>query len=319
MNILRLALSVLILSSLVYYSEAFSDSFFKATKECQLFSSIPKQENISDITTIIGKEYKINLDSKYFETNLGISVEGVYPENRWVNQDCGVIRTDEQFVPFFANQQTREDQPVSPTITKFDQQSLAVCGGWGNKVKSSDLEGLFTGKVLQYLYEELNHTVITKNANIDLFKKELIKIWSERSAFEHVVCGQPGRHGKNNLGGLHYVGRYLEVQNNNWGGLAESCQREQIDRPVYTLGVNFLTPRGSIATKCPSGYQYNMGVMDLIKEGTSAFKEQYISNKNGACIYSNMGVSYVFVARNNEIVTFYPKINPSGDSCSIAN
>ena len=168
---------------------------------------------------------------------------------------------------------------------------------------------------MQYLYENLDHTVKTEDVEIKIFKKELVDIWE--SAFEHVICGQPGHNKKNILGGLHYVSRYLDLQKNNWGGL-KSCKEFPIVKfPVYTIGVDFLNSSGTISTKCPISYNYNISVIDFIIEGTKAFKES--NGSSGICTYSNNGVDYTFVSRNKKIVTLYPNIRSTAPSCRISN
>ncbi|WP_339045662.1 hypothetical protein [Candidatus Mesenet endosymbiont of Agriotes lineatus] len=40
------------------------------------------------------------------------------------------------------------------------------------------------------IYDELDHQIITPNADITTFKKELIIIWFGHNTFRHVFCGE---------------------------------------------------------------------------------------------------------------------------------
>ena len=308
---------------------------FTASKQCEMYNSLKHHTNTGGLHTVAGQSYKIKQENDDY-IYVGLPQEYTVP--RWIKKSCGVIEGDtkvgikqkkhvtsakdkDHFIPFFANAKDHitKDQPIIPTLTEFDHAVLKACGGWGDLVTRSNLNTLFAGKALQSIYKELNHTIITKDADIDTFAKELISIWLDHRGFEHVMCGQPHSH---TLGGLHYVGRYLQMQQNKWGGLNATCNKEEIKGPIYTIGVDFITSKGTIATKCPSGYDYNMNVYHTIVEGTKTFKEVY--NKKGkdwkgACISSNKQGDFVFVKGNDAIVTFYPDASPSASLKSCNN
>ncbi|MBQ4874848.1 MAG: EndoU domain-containing protein [Rickettsiaceae bacterium H1] len=311
---------ILVCCLLFLNTTAYSSSFLQVEGACSLYSNLETQENIGDVKSIPGKKYKIILsNTRKILQYLNVEVSDAYPKNRWIERSCGTVKTDEQFMPFFVHDNPKKNQQTFPTITNFDKTALEQCGYWGKHVRRKDLESLFSGEPLLFLYEKLNHSVITKNADVETFKKELTDIWVKSNGFQHIICGEPGhrRNNKNNqLGGLHYVGRYLELQDKNWGGLNTNCKRQNIKFPVYTIGIDFLTPNGNIHTKCPSGYNYQQSVSDIILKGTKAFKKARKNNnfstnsRNAACTYNSAGMNYTFVTRNNAIVTFYSNLKP---------
>ena len=305
--------------------------YFTASEKCEMYNSLKKHENTGGDYTVIGKRYQIiHNDHEYY---VFVKDPSAYPENRWVAKSCGVTEEKSHkivqpvvahFTPFFASNkdQVTKDQPLSPIITEFDQSALKTCGEWGNSVKYVDLNILFTGKALHSIYEALDYTIMTKNADINAFAKELTSIWLGGGAFEHVICGQPGHPKDHKLGGLHYVGRYWEAQKHKWAGLNKSCKKEEIKDSVYTIGVDFITPKGVVATKCPSGYNYDMNVYHIIVEGTKAFKEAYNQqgkDSNVACLFHNKQDDFVFVKKDDAIFTFYSDASPSASLKSCNN
>ncbi len=291
---------------------------FTALDECDLYSSVEKQENIDNIRTSIGKIYDVVSQKKYSDY-WEVYAENAYPKNRWVHKYCGSVASSEPFTPFFVDGfEMIEGQTQKPIMTQFDIFALEKCGNWGNFVSDEDFDALISDDfVLDFLYNKLNGYVITKGASKGLFKKELRSVWMRNHAFEHVVCGQP--HSKS-LGGLHYVGRYFEAQNNNWVGLSSSCGRMEVENPIYNIGVDFINSSGGISSKCPVSYQYDMGVVSIIVEGTKAFRELRLfgggSSGNIVCTYTDTGGNYhTVVERNDALVTFYPVLTSSHPSC----
>lgn len=295
----------------------YSKSVLKAENKCELYSSVTKQEDIGDVKTVIGKEYMVvDTAGVNYPDYVHVKIDNEYPEDRWVHKSCGSISAKDTFTPFFVEDGKNEGQAMFPTTTKFDELALKKCGDWGSAIVKEDLDILFSGKVLQHLYVNLDKSVITKNADIDAFKKELVTVWLQNTAFEHVICGEPT--GSHVLGGLHYVGRYLDLQKNHWGGLNDSCAAQEIRDPVYTIGVDFLNSYGDMTVKCPSGYNWNMNVIDILLEGTKAFKEasKNHSTEKFACTYTNENnFHFTFVAKEGAITTFYPTVNEQKEPC----
>ncbi len=219
------------------------------------------------------------------------------------------------FKPFF-----KTDSSI-PESTLFDIGILKVCGDWGEKPDKEDfrilLDCAHNKDTVQRIYDELEHQVITPQANLELFKDELTQIWFTTSnfkevttVFRHVFCGEPG---KSSLGGMHFVGRYVQAQENKWAGGVENnnslCNQSNTKPPVYTFGMKYLRNDGKVGVKCPNGYAYNLHADDILISATKAFKE---IGKDGMCLYEMKEDQYhsVFVRKNNGILTFYPDLTP---------
>ncbi|OEY87091.1 hypothetical protein BIY23_01225 [Wolbachia pipientis] len=231
------------------------------------------------------------------------------------------------FEPFFKKNDSSGIIPPFPTLTDFDNEILRICGNWGSQPDEKDFRILLDDPqyqtIVQRIYNALDHQVITPNADLELFKDELIHIWftnsgieKETVGFTHIFCGQPDKHG---LGGMHFVGRYVEAQKNKWAGAIWDnrfiCSKTDIKPPVYTLGIQYLDPAdGEIKVKCPGGYAYNLHADDILIFASTAFKEL---GKDGMCLYKIENDNYesLFIRHNGAILTFYPDLTPHG-SCT---
>ena len=66
------------------------------------------------------------------------------------------------------------------------------------------------------LYDGLDRSVRGGEVPLRRFKDELTAVWFDAGGFEHVFCGEPRA---DELGGLHYRGRYLDLQEQGMAGL----------------------------------------------------------------------------------------------------
>ncbi|XGA08748.1 MAG: EndoU domain-containing protein [Wolbachia endosymbiont of Xenopsylla cheopis] len=224
-----------------------------------------------------------------------------------------------KFNPFFKTIgcENCEFLPPIPKLNAFDEAMLEVCGNWGNVPRNSNFISVLSNNKYQdefdSIYNELNHQVITPNADTETFKKELAMVWFGHNAFRHVFCGEPNR---SKLGGMHFVGRYLEAQEKGWAGITEnkSCPKEEIEHPIYTLGVDFLNPEKKVKTKCQGGYDYSWHAKDILILATKALKD-FQSEEQGMCLYDLPdGNKAVFVKKSSKaITTFYSELTPHCD------
>nr|WP_264374289.1 EndoU domain-containing protein [Wolbachia endosymbiont (group A) of Platycheirus albimanus] len=102
--------------------------------------------------------------------------------------------------------------------------------------------------------------MIKPDADLELLKDELANIWftnsgseKETIGFGHIFCGEPN----DKLGGMHFVGRYVEAQEDKWA-VGILCNESDIKPPVYTFGMKYLGKDGEVKVKCPNGYAYNL-------------------------------------------------------------
>lgn len=227
--------------------------------------------------------------------------------------------TEIDFKPFFRVSISDPDYiPKLPELTGFDEGILKVCGDWGVNPNKEDFRVLLDfpqhQKTLKAIYDNLDHGVITPNASLELFKDELTKIWFKSKGFEHIFCGQPS---KSKLGGMHFIGRYVQAQENKWAGEIWNdrslCSKLEVKPPIYTFGMQYLNSDKEVRVKCPSGYAYNLHADDILILATKAFKSL---GKDGMCLYKMEDDNYysVFVRKKNSIRTFYPNLEPKCDN-----
>ncbi|MDM8335594.1 hypothetical protein QUS22_04265 [Wolbachia pipientis] len=114
-------------------------------------------------------------------------------------------------------------------------------------------------EVVKEMHDKLNHQVVTANADLELFKDGLTRIWvtpsgieKETIGFGHIFCGELN----NKLGGMRFVGRYVEAQENKWAGATWNdkslCNILNVNLPVYTFGMRYLGRDSEVKIKCPS-------------------------------------------------------------------
>lgn len=236
--------------------------------------------NINGITTDIRDSNNNNSNYEDKDDNFK-SNNNIY----LINRSCGEIHN---FKLLFNEKHcsSSHNLPEKPVLNKIDREFLKICGAWGQRVTRASLEDLLNNlEVFNLIHEALEGELITKASSKETFKQELLDIWMKNKGFEHVFCGQPdpGR----NLGGMHYLGRYLQMQENGWGGLNECCNKNLIEPPIYTIGIEYVTRIGNIKTKCPNGYLYDTEAINLLIEASKAFKKSlsFNPNKKRICNY----------------------------------
>ncbi|MBX2870373.1 MAG: EndoU domain-containing protein [Acidiferrobacterales bacterium] len=234
--------------------------------------------------------------------------------------------------PFFDEDPTTKHAPEDPELIDLDLDVLELCGDWGARVDAIDFENMLlrenNRESLQRIYAALGQRVYRKTDDLTDFVAQLRRAWFEQKGFKHVFCGEPGE-GKD-LGGLHYVARYWQAEDNNWAGYRRlnantqsrpnaKCRefylKERIAHPIYTISLEFLNPENPDNNiKCLSGYHYELNAERLFIAGTRALKQankRADKNAKVACIYPTHleGIKKhhnLLVIRQQAIRTFYP-------------
>ncbi|MBV6624021.1 MAG: EndoU domain-containing protein [Rivularia sp. (in: Bacteria)] len=238
---------------------------------------------------------------------------------------------DIELLPFFDNQDNPvrvnypsgaklDITPPAPKLNSFDKAVLKTCGSIGTKVKPSKFKRLLLDypEVLANIQKATKGELLRGRRSKSEFLQDLTNIWFKNKGFEHIFCGEI--YNANDIGGLHFYGRYLQLQNEKIGGRlpVNPGRQEVIPGVIYTMGVVIKQPNRIVRDEI-KGYGYLSNAEELLVDVTKVYKQQ--QNTEGACIYQQLdketGTSFptVFVRKNKGIITFYPDATPKGRKC----
>ncbi|MGN7679009.1 MAG: EndoU domain-containing protein [Anaplasma sp.] len=224
-------------------------------------------------------------------------------------QDCR--NSSQEFYPFYKTENNSECRlPYAPPMNVFDTAVLGMCGDWGNHPSKSDflamLENVSIRRIVQRIYDELDHEVFTAGAGLELFKEELAELWSGESGIVHVFCGALSNE---KLRGMHFYGRYLQAQNEQWAG-RDYSHVEQINDWDFSPSMKYKTPGGEVKIRGMAEMAVDLShADDLIIGATKAYKgmrPHLVQEGQRRCVYSDGEKQYILMARKDAIVTFYP-------------
>jgi Bacterial EndoU nuclease len=228
-------------------------------------------------------------------------------------------RTDNPELHHFPQGVPVDMTPPPPDLSPFDRDVLQVCGNLGDRAHARDFQALLMAypEVLQAIKQAVNGEIFAgRNTDVE-FLADLTEIWFKHHGFEHVFCGNI-HDGK--LKGMHYVGRYLQLQEQGLAGkLPHNHQQEEtIEGVVYTLGV-LVKFGGRFLSDRRNGYALITDAMELLIAATVAFKTR--AKSRSVCTFAvsdaDSGLTYpaVLVKEDNAIVTFYPDATPTDLHC----
>lgn len=330
MRILRaMLLLAVLLPGLAGQAAAYAErgGSFVAERACPAPASIRRDSNPGDIRVEPGRRYVVRALNKPGGAHVHVEIAGARPPLRWVALDCGRLEPEDgtaaaepagtapSLLPFFG---TDGSLPAPPALGPLDRAVLALCGGWGSRPDAKAFRRMLDDPALAPEVEQiraaLDGRVTGPHRGPDEFRDELTRAWFRSGGFRHVFCGEPGPQG---LGGLHYAGRYLQMQEEGWGGLDPTCRRTERVPPVQTFGVRYRIPGGGWGRACPKGYAEGLDAAALMVEAVRAYRAlQPPADGTLACLHpvAEPGYLAVFVARDGAIRTFYPDASPSCDS-----
>ncbi|AFZ24085.1 hypothetical protein Cylst_1826 [Cylindrospermum stagnale PCC 7417] len=209
--------------------------------------------------------------------------------------------------------------PIAPTLNSFDQAVVNLCSAPGTAISSASFQTLMNNNptVLANIKQYVGGFLVAGRTSDAQFLADLTAVWFNADGFEHVFCGEPVAGGS--IGGLHYVGRYLELQEKGLAGrLTNNTSREEvIPNVIYTMGVIMKVGSGT-AQSSIKGYPYTLNAQEFLEKGALGYKQNpNIGSTNSACNLTltdnGQTFSAVFVRRDGGIRTFYPDATPSGN------
>lgn len=206
--------------------------------------------------------------------------------------------------------------PLIPTLNNFDTAVTDLCGQPGTFVSPSNFQTMMNSNptVLANIQQYVGGSLIPgRTSNAD-FLADLTNVWFNVDGFEHIFCGEPVAGGS--IGGLHFVGRYVELQQKGLAGrLSNNTSREEVNpNTVYTMGV-VMKVSNSTAQSSIKGYAYTLSAEEILSIATLAYKNNpNTSSTNTVCHWTvtDEGKTFktVFVRREGGIRTFYPDATP---------
>jgi hypothetical protein len=312
---------------------------FTAEQACPAFQSFRRGTNPGGVVLQIAQDYPAVALNREGGDQVLLEIAGAEPSRRWVGLTCGRLDTGSvtvapsaawfgaemsgaaSFRPFFDRDASGagDATPLPPELGAFDRAVLDLCGEWGSRPSRTGFRQVLDlpeiAEDVAAIRDALGSAVRGEALAPARFADELTALWFAEDGFRHVFCGEPG---EDRLGGLHFKGRFLQMQERGWGGLA-ACERAEIDPPIYTIGVEFLTPSGQRELACPKSYSSALDARALFIEATTAFRAQQIHRAGERmCLHriskpQSRSHYAVLVSRSGAIRTFYPDASPSCD------
>lgn len=273
---------------------------------------------------------KLNTASKLKRIFSGLTTL-VLMSSMGLNNPVNAQQQETELLPFFDNQDNPvpvnyprgaklDITPPAPQLNSFDKAVLKTCGSIGTRVQPSQFQQLLSNhpKVLANIQQATNGELRPSRKSKSEFLQDLTNIWFKNQGFEHIFCGEI--YNENDIGGLHFYGRYLQLQNQKIGGRlpVNPGRQEVVPGIIYTMGVIIKQPNRTVRDEI-KGYGYLTNAEELLVDVTKVFKQQ--GNTEGACIYQQLDKDTgkifptVFVRKNQGIITFYPDATPQGKRC----
>ena len=310
---------------------------FRLTTACEAFTSFRKRshpvalksgtvhpalgENKSTGATqayldLDGERKWLSLDCGRYETAPSADLSG----NRQPRGECLAFFDDLDNPERLAGAASGDLTPPPPGLSAFEQTVNSTCGIPGKQVTHSEFRTLFQthAEVLEALRSFTAGRVFAGRsppASAARYLDDLTDAWMAAGGFEHIFCGEPKTDGS--IGGLHFRGRYLDLQRR---GLAcrmpdNRVHQEVVPGSIYTLGVMIPLEDG-VAREHAKSYGLTLSAEDIFKLATRALVENPTrSHRSEGCLLTVMDdttpLHSVFVRRRQGIRTFYPEASPN--------
>jgi hypothetical protein len=322
-----------------------------ATQTCPAPRKI-EGDNPGNVKLVVGNMYETVGFNSPARTHVFLKISGVTPNQRWVKSSCGNFQASGStdpgsgnltLLPFFdrANNPIPVDFPVGaqkditpppPLLERFDQRVLAMCGaGFNAPVSEQSFRALLKDfpDVFSKLKTVAGGSLKPNRSSDTVFTDDLVQIWFAQRGFKHILCGEKDSklvNGTPNLGGLHFSGRYLQLQNQvgTKAGrfVSSTTKQEVVDGAIYTFGTRVVQGNVKIAEAPIKGYSYVLSAQEILIDATKAFKlfNPPAGQPTASCLLTVSDPAAapfqaVFVKKEGAILTFYPDATPEGSAC----
>jgi Bacterial EndoU nuclease len=341
------------------YAQKIVRGSFVASQACFAPQAI-NGANPGEIKLTIGTVYDTVGFNSDRRTHVLVRIPNATPTQRWVAANCGEFRADSAnqpepetkqkprrnsdkgkpsnvvLLPFFDNEtnpirvenssEERDITPPPPKLEPFDRKILQLCGAeFDAPVREEDFKTLirYYPDVQKRLKQAAGGAIFANRSSDAEFLEDLGSIWFKHKGFKHIFCGEKDG---NSIGGLHFVGRYLEFQEKGIAGritrtsTGQDAKEEVVEGAIYTFGVAVKKGDRLIAEHRVKGYGYVSNALEMLIDGTRAFKQFNVPantppQESVACLYTvrdpqTQPFQAVFVKKGNAIRTFYPDATP---------
>ncbi|MFW9262256.1 EndoU domain-containing protein [Nostoc sp. CALU 546] len=209
--------------------------------------------------------------------------------------------------------------PAAPTLNTFDRAVTDLCGQPGTVVSPSNFQLMMTNNptVLANIKQYVGgYLVLGRTSDAD-FLADLTNVWFNADGFEHILCGEPVAGGS--IGGLHFVGRYVELQEKGLAGrLNNNASREEVvPNVIYTIGA-IVKVGNTTAQSSIKGYAYTLSAEEILAIAALGYKNNPNTSSTNTVCHLNVTdqgnmFKAVFVRRDGGIRTFYPDATPGSN------
>lgn len=164
--------------------------------------------------------------------------------------------------PFFDDDPVTAYRPPAPALDGFDRAVLRACGPIRGRATAAEFEALIFEHIalirprLPAAWHGLDDSAI---------HRKLAGIWLGRDGFDHIFCGEWG---KGRIGGLHFRGRYLQLQREAAACFRATDRLELRPGLIYTIGVASADGAEFAPIK---GYALTQSALDILALGTAGF------------------------------------------------
>lgn len=164
--------------------------------------------------------------------------------------------------PFFDDDPATAYRPPAPALDAFDRAVLRACGPIRGRATAAEFEALILDHIslirprLPAEWRALDDRAI---------HRRLAAIWLGENGFDHVFCGewQKGR-----IGGLHFRGRYLQLQREAAACFRATDRLEVDPGRIYAIGVTSADGAEFAPIK---SYALAQSALDVLALGTAGF------------------------------------------------